>query len=237
MAHKRVIQPATLPTRGELTSAMTGIGMKFAAEPNYEANIEDTILHAAIEGLERDDFRVLALLVSWFGIHREYVNADRLTRIVASSDSIRVRAFFSGLARWQARDHRFVRMAKIHKGPRIDLLSTGTDFQIRRRGEDERFVGTPLRVPAETLRDRSSDVLPPEELARHHLAYRSRVIIGPAYRGDMWAELTRRPQISTAELARVTYGSFATAWRAKRDFAVLQLAKEVTWRNETTRRK
>jgi hypothetical protein len=31
----------------------------------------------------------------------------------------------------------------------------------------------------------------------------------------MWAELEREPSLSAAELARRTYGSFATAWQVK----------------------
>jgi hypothetical protein len=54
-------------------------------------------------------------------------------------------------------------------------LSVGTQFQISRRGEDERFAGTVLRVPTGTLRDRSTDVLSPEALARLHPGYRDRV--------------------------------------------------------------
>ena len=36
---------------------------------------------------------------------------------------------------------------------------SGTEFQIKRRGEDERFLGSKLRVPKGTLRDRLEDVL------------------------------------------------------------------------------
>jgi hypothetical protein len=66
----------------------------------------------------------------------------------------------------------------------IDLLATGTAFQIGRHGEDNRFAGSKLRVPGNTLRDRKEDVLQP------------------------------------AELARRTYGSFATAWGVRRDDVV-----------------
>jgi hypothetical protein len=37
----------------------------------------------------------------------------------------------------------------------------------------------------------------------------------------MWAELDRDPSLSAAELARRSYGSFATAWHVKRDWQVL----------------
>jgi hypothetical protein len=44
--------------------------------------------------------------------------------------------------------------------------------------------------------------------------------MGPSYRADMWAALARNPSLSAAALARKTYGSFATAWQVKSDFAI-----------------
>ena len=77
-------------------------------------------------------------------------------------------------------------------------------------------------MPAGMLRERKNDVLTPTELARRHGAYRRRNLLGPSYRADMWAELDREPSLSAAELARHTYGSFATAWQVKRDWALLE---------------
>jgi hypothetical protein len=60
--------------------------------------------------------------------------------------------------------------------------------------------------------------------SRHHHTYRCRVTIGPTYRADMWAALEDDPTLSAAALARQTYGSFATAWHVRRDFAILAAA-------------
>jgi len=218
-AHSR-----TVPLEAEaLTSAMVGIGMNFAAEATAQPNIEDTLLSASVESMERDDLRVLAVLATWFGVHASWVNADRLIKLVAEQKSPRLRALWSALARWQGRDRRFARMIRLHRGPALDLLAVGTDFQIRRHGEDPRFKGTALRVPANVLRDRVADALTPLELAQRHRAYRCRVMMGPGYRADMWAALEIAPQLSAAELARQTYGSFATAWNARRAFAILKV--------------
>ena len=84
----------------------------------------------------------------------------------------------------------------------MDLLPVGTDFQIKRRGEDPRFQDCPLRVPAGVLRGRKQDVVSPQELAKRHAAYRQRIIMGPTYRADMWALLEGEPALSRAELAR-----------------------------------
>lgn len=224
MAFSRMLAPATAPGPDALTAAMVGIGMSFAAPAATDPNIEDTLLFASLEGMETDDLRVLAVLVTWFGIHPSWVNADRLTRLVEGHSSPRLRALWSALARWQSRDPRWKRLAGLHRGPPLDLLRAGTDFQIRRHGEDPRFAGSGLRVPANVLRDRPGDVLPPTELARRHRGYRHRVMMGPSYRADMWAALEADPALSAAELARAAYGSFSTAWHVRRDFGLLATA-------------
>lgn len=221
MPYRSARLPAAPPGPDALTSAMAGIGMRFAAAATPDPNIEDTLLFASIEAMERHDLRVLAVLVTWFGVHAPRVNAARLARIVAAQDSARVRALWSALARWQGRDRRFAPLARLYAAPRVALLPVGTEFQVRRHGEDPRFAGSPLRVPANVLRDRAADVEPPAELARHHRAYACRVMIGPTYRADMWAALAADPSLSATALARQTYGSFATAWHVRRDFAVL----------------
>ncbi len=209
MAFSRAFAPSPLVQPDELTSRMVGIGMNFAATPVPEPNIEDTILFASIEGIEKYDLWVLAVLLTWLGIHAAWVNADRLTKLVAAQGSPRVRAFWSAVACWQKRDRRFARLASLYVEPRLDLIETGTEFQVKRHGEDSRFEGSAIRVAANVLRDR-----------RHH-AYRCRVMVGPSYRADMWAALEEEPTLSAAALARRTYGSFATAWHVRRDFALL----------------
>ena len=144
-----------------------------------------------------------------------------MTAIVAFQESVRVRVLWSALARWRARDRRFARLAQLQTAERLDVLPVGTEHQIRRHGEDPRFAGSVLRVPAKVLRDRAADVDTPADLARRHHAYRCRVMIGPTYRADMWAALEDDPTLSAAGLARKTYGSFATAWHVRRDFAIL----------------
>ena len=204
-----------------LTSRLAGIGMNFAATPARDANIEDTIVLASMEGMEKPDLRVLAVLVTWFGIHSPWVNADRLTKLVSAQSSTRVHAFWSALARWQQRDRRFFRLAKLYVGPPQDLIDTGMEFHLSRHGQDARFEESPIRVAANVLRDRLTDVLQPTELASQHRAYRWRIVIGPTYRADMWAALEAEPTLSPAALAKRTYGSFSTAWHVCRDFGLL----------------
>lgn len=217
MGFKRVVAPQA-PLRGEaLTGAMAGIGMAVAGEPDYAAPIEDTLLAVSIEGMERDQLRELAVLTTWWSLHAPFVNADRLFMLVGREASERVRAYWSALAATRKTDPRFRRFAGVAPSSEQHLLRVGSAFQLVRRGEDPRFLGSMLRVPEGTLRARSSDVLTPERLARHHRTYRARILMGPSYRADMWAALEREPTLSASELARTTYGSIATASRVKRD--------------------
>ncbi len=223
MSHKRLIAPIEPARSDDLTAAMVGIGMAFAAPaPSHQPNIEDTLFAASVEGMEHDDLRVLAVLVTWLEHHARLVNVDRLTRLVKETASARVRAFWAGVAHWQAKDRRFARLSKLHRHDRVDLLPVGTEFQLRRHGEDVRFAGSPLRVPANTLRSRSADVLEPVALAQRHRAYRQRVLMGPSYRADMWAALDEDDGVTAAELARRAYGSFATAWQVLRDWRLVR---------------
>lgn len=221
MAFKRDIHPAAAPTSETLTARMIGIGMNFEGRGDPTANIEDTLLFASIEGMDHDDLRVLSVLVTWLGVHHERINVDRLVRLVKGAESVRVRAFWKSVSEWLASDRRFAKMKRLYRGPRVDLLSAGTGFQIKRSGEDQRFNGTSLRVPGGTLRDRAADVLAPADLARINVSYRQRIVSGPSYRADTWAALERDPSLTPTELARATYASFATAWQAKRDWALL----------------
>jgi hypothetical protein len=156
---------------------MVGIGMLVGGEGSPSPDLEVTLVRASVEGMDHGDLRVLAVLVTWFGVHSERVSADRLTRLVPLEESMRAHAFWSALARWrwQAADRRFAGLARGYRARRIDLLTTGTEFQVARQGEDRRFAGSKLRVPAKVLRNRPADVLTPAELAMSHAAHRWRL--------------------------------------------------------------
>ena len=166
---------------------------------------------------------VLASNITWnaynsFGGRSNYINADRLVRVVGEHPSPRVRAYWAAVATRLSKDRRFARLEGVYQDAAVDLLFVGTGFQIERRGEDERFTGTSLRVPAGSLRDREADVLRPEALVRLHPGYRNRVRMGPSWRADVWTVLEREPEASVAEAARRAYCAFATAWQVAQDF-------------------
>jgi hypothetical protein len=222
-------RPAPLlgrPDADALTRDMVGIGMNFAAEPNPDAVIEETLVHAASLGMDDDDLRVLSVLTTWLGVHSAHVNADRLFRCVAAHPSERVHGYWAAVAEWLGKDRRFARMRKLHDdqagGRALELLRVGNAFQLARRGEDPRFASSRLRVPAGTLRDRPADVLTPARLVRQHPGYRNRVRMGPSWRADVWTVLERDPELSVAEAARRAGCSFAAAWPVVQDFMLLR---------------
>ncbi len=214
--------PEPRPPAAELTARMVGIGLNFAAKPRPDADLEATLVHASSLGMDDGDLRVLSVMTTWLGVHHAHVNADRLVRLAAAQTSERVRAYWAAIASWLAKDRRFARLNTRYEGPRVDLLPVGTDFQLKRRGEDPRFVGSKLKAPAGTLRDREDDVLSPEALARRHAGYRNRLLMGPTWRADVWTVLERAPELSVAEVARRASCSFATAWQVVQDFKLLR---------------
>lgn len=224
MVFRRAKSLGPRPPKGVLDRDMAGISLNLAVEPNAEAPIEETLVHASSAGMDEGDLRVLSVLTTWLGVHHGHVNADRLVRCVSEHPSPRVRAYWSAVARWLGKDRRFARLLALHEGPALELLPVGTDFQIGRRGEDPRFAGSALRVPAETLRDRAADVLTPEALVRLHPGYRNRVRMGPTWRADVWTALERAPDLSAAEAARKVGCSFAAAWQVVQDFGLLRSA-------------
>ena len=196
--------------------------MNLAAEANWSALIEETLVYASELGMVEHDFRVLSILTTWVGIHHGHMNADRLVRCVSEHGSPRVRAYWSAIAGWLKKGRRFARLGKLYEGSQVDLLPVETEFQIARRGEDERFTGSAVRVPAGTLRDRETDVRSPEVLVRRHTGYQNRVLMGLIWRADLWTELEREPDMSVAEAARRAGCSFSTAWQVVQDFRLLQ---------------
>ena len=163
MSFSRVEEPRALYRGRNRSGALAGIGFGLAAEPQADANIEDTLLAASVDGMERGKLRVLAMLVGWLEAHAARVNADRLVRLVKASESTRVRAFWAAVGVWLEKDRRFARLKKLHRGKRAELGPRGG-------AEDPRFEGGPLRVPAGALRQRAGDVVEPAVVCRRHAA-------------------------------------------------------------------
>lgn len=224
MAYSRPIAPRAHLQGGALTQAMVGLGMRFSGRATRTANIEDVLLFASEAGMEADDLRTLDVLTTWIGVHGDWINVDRLTRLVQDHPSRRVRAYWASIGHWRATDARFRRLRAMAMGAdaeRERLLRVGNDFQVERRGEDPCFESAPLIVPAGVFRHRAADVAPPSALARNHHVYRERIVQGPSYRADMWALLKERPELTASELARWAYGSYATAVRVKREWKLV----------------
>lgn len=225
MAFKRVILPNDFASKHDLSKDMAGLGFLITAEGATNPNIENTLIAVAIEGLN-GDYRSLSLLVSWLSIHHQAINADRLFKMLSKlKTNKKLLCFWSAAAKHVLKDSRFKKMQRLYSGSRLEIANRdATDFQITRVGEDPRFEKTKLRVPANLLRNRPQDIMEPAALAKTHLAYRYRIVIGPTYRADQWALLEKTKEISPSELARQSYSSFGSAWQAKQDFELLNKA-------------
>ncbi len=221
MTYKRIVVPGNFSTGTKLNKALIGIGMSFAGKSQRNPNIENTLIAASLTAIGDCDYRLLSVLTYWIQIHYPWINVDRLYRVLKTIQSEKILSYWSAIGIWLSSDRRFLKFKNLYKGKSINLLETGTDFQISRHGEDERFASSKLRVPANLLRARPSDVLQPTQLAKIHDIYRHRILQGPTYRADMWAIVELSPELSAADLARKTYGSFATAWKVKHDWAIL----------------
>jgi hypothetical protein len=220
MSFKREILPRKFSSLDDLSKDMAGLGFLITSEPSENPNIEDTILAVSIEGL-KGEHRSLSLLVNWLEVHSGALNANRLIRMVTLLEDERLVCFWSALSKHILADFRFTKLKKLYKGKRLDLLKTGMNFQLGRFGEDPRFAKSCFRVPANVLRNRPRDILPPARLARLHSVYRYRIMIGPSYRADQWALLEQSKEHSSSELARLSYSSFGSAWQTKQDFDTL----------------
>src|SRR3989338_984560 len=180
MSFKRSILPSDFATGDRLTSQLIGIGVRLNGRILLHANIEDTLIAASLEGLGGDG-RLISLLVDWIEIHHTRINADRLVRLVrliSGKQPELFSIFWAAIGQWLESDIRFSKLKKKAPKKRYDFLGNRTSFLIEKNGEDERFKKTCLRVPANVFRHRPDDILSPAELARKHLAYRFRILLG-----------------------------------------------------------
>lgn len=222
MGFKRIDSIENYPTGDELTRKLIGIGFKLGGRAEYNSNIEDCLIAACIEGVT-GDYRTLSLLTDWIFIHFRYINVDRLFRALKTISDDRVKCYFSAIGFHFRKEYSYKKLTSVYSGKKILL---GDDsFLLKRNGEDERFKGSKLIVPAKLLRSRSSDISTSEELAKIHKDYFYRVLIGPSYRADMISSFLRNPSISPSELAKKTYGSFASAWEIIRE--ITPILKEI----------
>ena len=185
-------------------------GRKKSIDPNIEASL----ISASIEAINNKDNRIGGLLVDWITAHYLRVNVDRLTKFVFSlndSDYKFVKTFWCANAqRLFIKDQRFKRLSELYKGRRVNFadrfIKKGqqkvTKMLIEIKGEDERFKRTCIRVPKGYFAERPHQIFPVSVIAKNHLPYRYRVMMGSSYRADLWALLDNDPSISAYALGK-----------------------------------
>ena len=216
--HKRGFTLLTEPVH---TSALlAGIGCNLTVSSHQNADIEFTLCKASVESLSHLDFRILSLLVQWVGIHSPYVNVPRLIRFL-KDETEQTKLFWQSIGQWKQPNRKWKKtLHLINNNNRFDLLPVGTDFQIQRKGEDERFTQTQMRVPKGLLREREGDVLSIQQMINYHRTYRNRVKFGVCLRADLWSVLEEYPDMLPATLAKQVGCAFASAWEVKQDFEI-----------------
>jgi hypothetical protein len=201
---------------------MARIGILINARPLKNPNIEDVLISASLEGMNKEDWRTLSLVVDWFFKHSQIINVDRLTRVIAVlKDQPLVQAFWSGLASNVGNDIRYKRLAKIYRGHDIVLGGSVGESFIKRNGIDQRFIKGKLRVPNKMLRQRSVDILDLQGLVKLNRTAYFRVLVGPSYRADCLQALESGLAQSVSSIAQKAYASYRTAWEAAGDWTIV----------------
>lgn len=222
MSYKRIISDELLEGKA-LTQSMIGIGMLFGGDGFKNPNIENTILSATYKGIVDQDYRVLAVATLWLEKHFFIINASRLLKLIdVYKDNVEFYRFWAAVAQWQGSDNRFRSLRDKVSLKSKKEISQGSKFLAKKNGYDPRFQDTCLIVPKKMLEKKDWLVLSPAKMIDHHLDYRWRLIIGPSFRADMWSQLEQDHSLPAVTLARKSYGSYATAYRAKKEFEIYQ---------------
>ncbi len=235
MSFRRELLPDQFKTGSELDNDLHAIGINISCERiTVDPNIEDTLIAATLEGLNKNDGRIMGLVVDWIFLYSLRINVDRLSKVLMAlthpqKDAVIV--FFSAIAQSLSKDSRFKKITSFYNGRRRNYLSLfpkgpdkydPTDFLIQKNGEDGRFKETCLRVPKKVLRHRPTDIFLPDVIAKRHMGFRYRIMMGASYRADLWALLRRDATRSAYEIAKRAYCSYETARQAKRDYIILK---------------
>ena len=224
-----------IKTGKSLDSDLRAIGFNLnGKKKSIDPNIEASIISASIEAVNNKDNRMGGLLVDWITIHYLRVNVDRLTKFVFSlsdSDYKFVKIFWCANAqRLFIKDQRFKRLSELYKGRRVNFadrfIKKGqqkvTKMLIEMKGEDERFKRTCIRVPKGYFSERPHQIFPVSVIAKKHLPYRYRVMMGSSYRADLWALLDSDSNISAYALGKKVQCSYRAAYMVKKDYKLLK---------------
>ena len=200
-----------------------------------DPDIEATLLSASVEAVNNKNNRMGGLLVDWITIHHSKINMDKLTKYVFSlSEKTHklVKIFWCANAqRLLAKDQRFKRLAASYTGQRVHFADSVFKFPgqkkltkmfIKTRGEDKRFKGTCIRLFKGYFVERVGQIHPESLMVKTHLPYRYRVMMGPSYRADLWAILTRQPNLSAYALGKKVHCSYRTAYIVKKSHTLLK---------------
>ena len=199
-----------------LEAALRSCGLRLGPRRRWvePADIELTLVSLAADSMP-SGYRSWGVLCAWLEQHSRRVNVPKLLRIVrlTASDELLL-AWWAAIGHWLGRsDARWRALTRLSdaRGLSPEGDDELTRLSIARHGHDPRFAGGPLAVHSRLLRSRPQDVDPPSSLLKRHPTYRQRVIQGPNYRADIWAQLEHDSSLSPSELARISASTYETA--------------------------
>lgn len=232
---------SSLPSRAEyetddnLTEDMFRIGFHIVGSEPFKGrplpNIEKTLIAASIEGAVGRDFRVLAVLTTWLGMHHKHVNfrclQDLLKPLFAEIPNDDLSLYWSAIGFWIGqKDRRFAAFKKCYSGPRREFGNRNSQVIIDEHGQDPRFAESPLKIVVGGIRHRLRDVMPAVDIAYMHPIFANRIRMGPTYRADIFMFL-EMGLTDIKEIVEKTNSSPSLVHRTKKDWQILREAAKM----------
>lgn len=220
-----------LPSQTQLAS----VGIKFNLPAGQTldpiAAPEDLFVQITADAVINGPGREFACMLSWIQEYGNLLHVAVLEKLLLKHPMPEVRAVWAAIGLWQSKDSRFRRLTGLYNGKRITLrppwAAELTRLQLAdpKQGEDPRFQGTPVRIPAQVAAHRPDKNVKTLShiLATNHLLA-NRVRFGPNYRADLWTWLEHDPTLSISQLRKHTGVSQGQCSRVKSDYMVLAQA-------------
>ncbi len=224
MGFSRVFRDETYLDGDNLTKSLVGLGFLLSSESKKNVNIEHCLISLIKESFSNDlayDLRLLALLVNWLEIHISQVNANRLIKLIEHLNNPKASRFLAAVFEYLS-DVRFKKFITNYSPKKRVQFLKSSSFLVKKNGEDIRFKNTKLIIHSKALPNRPDLIMSLSLLAKSHLYYRYRVLLGPTYRSDIIANLSIDESLSPAELARHHFTNYQTSYKAKKDFQIFQ---------------
>jgi len=206
---------------------LLGISIKLTGvKANRRADIERTIL-SATSYVDSEDRRILGLLCSWVITHGNLVCIGKLRRIQELEQlgdaqivsAISFLAVENGFHEWKKLCQQY--------SDRYLWGEEGTRALLKIRQPVDAFLNAGVLLPQSSLRLRSEDILPLEDLAKVHSQTQLRLLFGSNLRADAAFHVVSNGINSPTALMKAIGCSYEPAHRILSDFQNSQMLKKL----------